>query len=66
MFPLLVAGIITIFLILLLPTSQEIIHWFLLVGVCVQVSKSDVNDGISLNLPESPNENVTLYIGYTR
>ena len=32
-------------------SSQELVHWFLPVGVCVQVSKSDVGDGVSLALP---------------
>ena len=51
MFPLIVSVIIVLIFILLLPTSQELIHWFVLVGIRIFISKSDVNYGISLDLP---------------
>ena len=37
--------------ILLLPMSQDLIHWLLLVGVRVRVSKSDINYGANMSLP---------------
>ena len=51
MVPLLVAVINVNILLLILPTSQELIHWFVLVGIRVWVSKSDINVGISLDFP---------------
>ena len=51
MFLLLVEVLTVLIFILLLPTSQELIHRFVLLGVCTCVSKSDVDDGVSLALP---------------
>ena len=34
---------------LLLPSIQDLYHWFIPVGVCVQVAKYDVDYGISLD-----------------
>ena len=51
MIPLLISVLTVLILVLLLPTRQEIIHWFVLVGVCIQVSKSDIDYGVSLDLP---------------
>ena len=50
MFPFLVAVLTVIIFILLLPTIQELIHWSVLVGVHVRVSRYDVNYGVSLSL----------------
>ena len=36
---------------LLLPTSQDLIHWFMFVGVRIRVSKYDVDYGVSLDFP---------------
>ena len=45
-------GIDTVIIfLLLLPTSQELIHWFVLVGVRVQVYKSDVDYGTIMDFP---------------
>ena len=51
MFLLLVAVLTVLILILLLPTIQELIHWLMLVGIRVSVSKFDVDDGVSLAFP---------------
>ena len=51
MFPFLVSVINILILILLLPTSQELIHWIILVGIRFSISKYDVDDGVSLDLP---------------
>ena len=34
--------------ILILSMNQELIHWLILVGIRVRISKSDVDDGISI------------------
>ena len=41
------------------PLSEKAAHWILVVGGSVGISKYDVNDSISLTLPESPNYDVT-------
>ena len=46
-------------LILLLPTSQELIHWPMLVGIRAIIAKSDVDDGVSLYFPSASDEDVT-------
>ena len=52
--------VLTVFIfIFILPLIKELFHWFLPVGVCVRVSKSDVNYGVSMDLTESPEEDVT-------
>ena len=38
-------------LLLFLPTSQELFNWLILVGIRVRISKSDANDGVSLDFP---------------
>ena len=48
---LLVAVINMLILILILPTIHEIIYWFMPVGVCVRVSKYDVDYGVSMDFP---------------
>ena len=50
-FPFLLAVPAVIILVLLLPTSQELIHWIILVGIRFSISKYDVDDGVSLDLP---------------
>ena len=41
------------------PPSQEQFNWLLLVGVTVRVLESDINGGVSLTLPEYPDEEVS-------
>ena len=65
MFPLIVAVLTMLILILLLPTVHEIIHWLVLVGVRVRVSKYNVNYGVSMDLPHAPNYNSTSYLQST-
>ena len=48
--PLFMAVFTMIILILILSMIQEIIHWFVLSGFHVRISKSDMNDGVSINL----------------
>ena len=55
---LLVAVINILIFLLLLPPIQELIHWFVLVGVRVRASKYDDEYGISLDLPEPSDENI--------
>ena len=50
--------------ILLIPTSQELNNWFILVGFGVRVSKCDVDYGVSLDFPWYPNEEITLCLQY--
>ena len=40
--------ITVLILLLLLPTSQEIFHWIIPIGIRVIISKSYVNYGVSL------------------
>ena len=40
-----------IILIYLLPTKQELIHWLVLVGIIISISKSGVDDGVSMDFP---------------
>ena len=47
MFLLLMEVLTVLIVIFLLPTTQELIHWFVLVGVRVQVFKYDVGYSIS-------------------
>ena len=54
LFPLIVAVLTTNILIFLLPYIHEIFLWLLTVGVCIWVSKYDVNYGISLDFPLAP------------
>ena len=56
---LLVSVLTMIILLLLLPTSQEFIRRFVLVCVHVSISKYDIDDGASLDLAKSFDENVT-------
>ena len=57
---LLLVTLLTLFVILLfLPTSQDIIHRFFIMGVCVSIYKSDVNYDVSLDLLWYLYENVT-------
>ena len=50
-FPLFMTVLTVFIFILLLPKRQELIHWIFPVGFCVQVSKYDVNYGVSLYFP---------------
>ena len=43
---------------------QEQFYWFLLVGFIVQVTESDVNDGVSLTLSSAPDEEVSYSLQY--
>ena len=49
--PLMVAVITALILIFPIPTSQDLIHWFMFVGVRIRVSKYDVDYGVSLDFP---------------
>ena len=51
MFPLFLEMIAMIIFLLILPKSQELINWILLVGVRAWVSKSEVDYGVSLDFP---------------
>ena len=51
MLPFIVLVITMIILFLPLAMSQELIHWFVIVGVRIRVSKYDVDYGIRLDLP---------------
>ena len=51
MFLLLTEVLTELILIFLLPTIQEIINWFILLGIRVIISKSDVDDGFGLDFP---------------
>ena len=59
------AVLTVLILLLLIPTRQELIHWLILVGIRVSIYKSDVDDGISLDLPSSSDDNVTSFIQAT-
>ena len=49
---LLIVEVLTVLIfIFLIQTIQEIVHWFILVGICIRVSKFDVDYGVSLDLP---------------
>ena len=37
-----------IILLLVIPSKQDLFRWLMLVGTCVSISKSDVDDGVSL------------------
>ena len=58
-FLLLVAVITLIILLLIIPTIQDIIHWLILAGIRVSVSKSDLSYGVSLDFPQAPDDNIT-------
>ena len=48
---LLLVAVINMFIFLFLLSSiQEIFHWFLPVGVCVWISKYEIDYGVSLDL----------------
>ena len=51
----LVTVLTVIVLFSLLPLSEKADHWILVISVAVGIPKSEVNDGIILKLPESPN-----------
>ena len=51
MFLFIVAVLTVLIFILLLPIIQELIHWFLPVGVLIRVSKLDVDYDTSLDFP---------------
>ena len=51
MFPLLVAFITVFILIFILSTIQELFHWLIIVGIHISISKSEPNDGVSLDFP---------------
>ena len=55
MFPLLMEVFTISIFLLILQTKYELIHWLMLVGTRVSVSKSDVNDDVSLEFQKSPN-----------
>ena len=50
-FPLLLSDITVIIFILLIPKSQELIHWFVLLVFRIRVSKYDVDYGVILYSP---------------
>ena len=46
------AAVLTVLVLILLPpTSHELIHWLILVGMPIGIYKYDVVDGISMDLP---------------
>ena len=47
----LVAVITVLILILLLPTTQELVHWPIPVGIHISMSEFDIHDGVSLVFP---------------
>ena len=51
MFPFLLAVLTILILILILPTSQDVIHWLKPVGIHTIVVDFDVNHGVSLLFP---------------
>ena len=55
MIPLLVKVLTFLSISPLSPLIKKAARWFLVVGDTVEISKSDVNDDISLTFPESPN-----------
>ena len=48
---LLVSLLTVIIFILFTPTIQELLHWLILVDIRFSISKSDIDDGASLNFP---------------
>ena len=50
-FPLLVSALKVFIFIFLLPSIQELPHWFLLLGVCIWVVTSDVDYGVIMAFP---------------
>ena len=59
MLPLIVKVLNVLVLSPLLPPINKADHWLLLVGGTFGISKYDVNDGVSLTVPESPNYDIT-------
>ena len=51
MLMLLVEVITVLVLIFLIQMIQELIPWLILVGICVSITKPDVDDGVRLDLP---------------
>ena len=64
MFPFIVEMIPVLVPILFFLTIQERFHWLLLVGFTVQVTEYDIDDGIILNFPLAPDEDVSYSIQY--
>ena len=58
MFLFIVAVLTVLILIFLLPTNQDLIHTYVLVGVRVSVSKSDGDDVVSLDFPLASDKNI--------
>ena len=52
------AVVTIIIIILLIPIIQELIRWIILVGIHISIFKLDVDDGVSLALPQAPNKYV--------
>ena len=52
------AVVTIIIIILLIPIIQELIHWIILVGIHISIFKLDVDDGVSLALPQATNKYV--------
>ena len=46
---LLVSVINVLVLLVLLPMSQELIHWLIIVGIHISIAKYDINDSVSLD-----------------
>ena len=51
MFLLLLEVLTVLIFVFLVPNIQDLIHWLILVGVNVRVSKYDVDYGVSLSFP---------------
>ena len=50
-FPFLVAVITVVVFLFLVPTSQKLVYWLIFVGICLSISKYDIDYGISLDFP---------------
>ena len=50
-FPLIVAVLNVLIIIFLPPTIHDLVHWIIPVSIRARISKSDVNDGVSLDFP---------------
>ena len=46
-----VAVITALILIFPIPTSQDLIHWLILVSIRINISKYDADYGVSLDFP---------------
>ena len=59
MFPLVVTVLIVLVFLVSFPLSQDRCHWLIIVGICISVTKFDVNDGLNLSIPLTSDHNVS-------